>query len=233
MSTVETCGGRDLSGRRFSDLVISFTAELQGLLKAAPAILLLSTAALLLQLSPELQTLLDLRFARLKCVSLWRLATCHLLHWSWNHCGWDVLVFVSAGVLCESRWPGACRRVLFWSAVLIPLAVLLAEPELLCYRGLSGADSALFALAAGMLLQEEWRSGRRWWATFAGLAVICQFLKIAAEIYAGQTLFVSDRSFVPLPLAHLTGAAVGSVVAACCAVKQHWGPGRTDNNGQT
>lgn len=223
MSTVETCGDRNLSGRRLTHILALLKAELQGLFKTAPVILLLSTAALLLQLSPELQTQLDLRFANLTYKSAWRLASCHLLHWSWNHCVWDAVVFVTAGVLCESRWPEACRRVLFWSAGLIPLVVLQAEPELLCYRGLSGVDSALFALAAGMLLQEEWRYGRRPAAAVAGLAVVCQFLKIAAEIHAGQTLFVSDRSFVPVPLSHLTGAVVGSAVAACCAVKQHWG----------
>ncbi len=233
MSAMGTCGDRDDNGRRFIDTAAALAAVLHAGFAAAPTILLLGALAILLQLSPTLQSLLELRFADLMCGSLWRLASSHLLHWSWNHCLWDAVVFLSAGGMCESRWPGACRRVLFWSAGLIPLVVMVAAPELQCYRGLSGVDSALFALAAAMLLQEEWSSGRRVIASVAGLAVVCQFLKIAAEIHAGQTLFVSDRSFVPVPLAHLTGAAVGSAVAACCAVKQHWGPSRTDNREQT
>ena len=51
------------------------------LVAAAPLVLTLSTLALLLQTSPELQTALELQFARLAVGSLWRLACCHLLHW--------------------------------------------------------------------------------------------------------------------------------------------------------
>jgi len=221
MNVLGTCGDRDHHGRRLIDAAAALVADLRAGIAAAPTILLLSAVAMLLQLSPELQSLLELRFADLICGSLWRLASSHLLHWSWNHCLWDAVVFLAAGGMCESRWPGACRRVLFWSAGLIPLVVMVVAPELQCYRGLSGVDSALFALAAAMLLQEEWRSGRRMMASVAGLAVLCQFLKIAAEIQAGQTLFVSDRTFVPVPMAHLTGALVGSLVAACYAVVIH------------
>lgn len=218
MSVLESCGDRDQNGRRFSDRAATLVADLRAGIAAAPMILLLGTLAMLLQLSPARQSLLELRFADLMVGSLWRLGSCHLLHWSWNHCLWDVVVFVAAGGMCESRWPAACRRVLCWSAGVIPLVVLVAAPELQCYRGLSGVDSALFALAAGMLLHEEYRSGRRGPACIAGLAVLCQFLKIAAEMHAGQTLFVSDRSFVPVPMAHLAGALVGCLVAVCYAV---------------
>jgi len=123
MSAMGTCGDRDHNGRRFIDTAAALAADLRAGFAAAPTILLLGALAILLQLSPTLQSLLELRFADLMCGSLWRLASSHLLHWSWNHCLWDAVVFLSAGGMCESRWPGACRRVLFWSAGLIPRAL--------------------------------------------------------------------------------------------------------------
>lgn len=157
MNVLGTCGDRDHHGRRLIDAAAALVTDLRAGIAAAPTILLLSAVAMLLQLSPELQSLLELRFADLICGSLWRLASSHLLHWSWNHCLWDAVVFLAAGGMCESRWPGACRRVLFWSAGLIPLVVMVVAPELQCYRGLSGGFRTVRAgcrhAAAGRVAQ--------------------------------------------------------------------------------
>jgi rhomboid family GlyGly-CTERM serine protease len=180
---------------------------------AVPITVLIAATASLLQLQVDLQSSVELRFAELQAAGIWRLATCHLLHWSHDHFLWDVLVLVAAGCVCESRWPRRFGVVLAAAGVLIPAVVLISAPEVLSYRGLSGLDSALFALAAGSLFVEEAAAGRRAAAMVAGAAVAGQFLKIAVETAAGQTLFVQDAPFIPVPLAHLCGALIGSLVA--------------------
>jgi rhomboid family GlyGly-CTERM serine protease len=147
---------------------------------------------------------------------LWRLVTGHLIHWSRDLLAWDVAVFAALGALCERR---SRRRFLVCavgSALAISAVLWICEPQLGRYGGLSGIDSALFALLAVDLTREQWRDGRRsgvWLALalFAGFA-----LKVAFEFASGTAVFVGDLppGIVPVPAAHLAGAAVGIGCAA-------------------
>jgi len=212
------CGDRLSAGRRLSRLVTPGVTAVAQHAGPAPITCLIALTALLLQSFPTLQPATELFFADLTATEIWKLATCHLLHWSWDHFFWDVMVLVAAGTFCETRWPQRFHLVLATAGVLIPLAVMLSAPALLSYRGLSGIDSALFALAAGSLLIEEIQAARPLAAILVGVAVAAQFLKIGLESTAGQTLFVQDAPFVPVPLSHLSGAVIGCLVAAsrCC-----------------
>ena len=206
-------GGRSSTDRRFSRLLNSAVLLFSAYLRIAPITSLIATAALLLQSLPVLQPVAELRFTELSATDLWRLATCHLLHWSWDHFVWDVAVLLAAGTFCETRWPRRFLAVLTTAGILIPAAVMISAPQLQSYRGLSGLDSALFALAAGSLLIEEYRDGRHFSAALVAFIVLAQFLKIAAESTAGHTLFVQNAPFTPVPLAHLCGAVIGSVLS--------------------
>ena len=209
------CGDRSSTSRRVSCHVTAIVSAFTQHGGPAPVTCLIAVAALLLQSFPTLQPTAELFFADLTAKETWRLATCHLLHWSWDHFFWDVMVLVAAGAFCETRWPRRFTLVLATAGVLIPLAVMVSAPELLSYRGLSGIDSALFALAAGSLLIEEVQAGRRPAALLVAVVVTAQFLKIGLESTVGNTLFVQDAPFVPVPLAHLCGATIGSLGAAC------------------
>jgi rhomboid family GlyGly-CTERM serine protease len=143
---------------------------------------------------------------------VYRLVTCHWLHWSTNHLAWDLAMFAVLGSLCERRSRGRFLGSLLVSAVAIPLVVMVAHPELASYRGLSGIDSALF----GLLVTEHFVAGaraRNWGsAVMFGLMGAALFVKIALEMHAQANLFVSDTSFTPVPLAHLVGALVGLAI---------------------
>lgn len=206
-------GGRTSTDRRIPPLLKSTVTTAAECLQMAPVTCLIATAALLLQSLPDLQTTAELRFTELSAAGLWRLATCHLLHWSWDHFIWDVAVLLAAGSYCEIRWPRQFALVLFAAGILIPAAVMISAPQLQSYRGLSGIDSALFALAAASLLIEEFRDGRKATTILVASVVAAQFLKIAAESVAGQTLFVQNAPFIPVPLAHLCGAMTGSLLS--------------------
>lgn len=214
------CGDRSSAGRRVSCHVTSIVSAVTQHAGLAPVTCLIAVAALLLQSFPTIQPPAELLFADLTAKETWRLATCHLLHWSWDHFCWDVMVLVAAGTFCETHWPQRFRLVLATAGLLIPLTVLISAPELLSYRGLSGLDSALFALAAGSLLIEELQAGRRSAVLLLAFVVAAQFFKIGLESTVGNTLFVQDAPFVPVPLAHLCGAVIGSLGAACGARRE-------------
>ncbi len=100
--------------------------------------------------------------------------------------------------------------------MLVPAAVWIFLPGMERYRGLSGLDSAFFALLAAEVLREKWREGRRLWALAVLAAALAFAGKIAWELATGTAVFVDSAAagMVPVPLAHLVGAACGAAVGA-------------------
>ncbi len=145
----------------------------------------------------------------------WRTVRCgdvtsHLTHWTADHFAWDVLTFASSAN-SRKRRAGPLRRVSDRFGTRHTAGRLWARPELATYRGLSGVDSALFAL----VLAELFRRGGagRVMAAVAGLALAS---KVGFEAVTGETLFVDSAAgaFTPVPAAHAAGAVVGLVTGA-------------------
>lgn len=180
----------------------------------ALAALLLSAPALLLVLAPGAAAWFEYDRTAIAAGELWRVVTCHWMHWSLDHLAWDVVAFA---MLVMIGWRASAKRLLLalaLSAVLIPPAVWIVLPEMGTYRGLSGIDSALFTLVAVTVLKEEAAAGRRG-TTLAIVLVVTGFVgKIVFELVTGGTLFADSSTFVPVPLAHVVGGACGWVAAA-------------------
>jgi rhomboid family GlyGly-CTERM serine protease len=139
----------------------------------------------------------------------WRIVTCHFTHFTYEQLAWDALVFLLLGLACARRDRGAFQATLLASIVIVPIAVLAFAPNVTTYRGLSGIDSALFAL----LLAMEWRR-----SLMVTLCAAAFALKVLFEMKTGSTIFVSSAAaFTPVPIAHLAGAAVGWIVAITAA----------------
>jgi len=135
--------------------------------------------------------------------AVWRIATCHFTHFTYEQLAWDALVFLLLGIACARRNREAFLATLLASAIVVPIAVL-AFANVTTYRGLSGIDSALF----GLLLMMESRRSRivaLCGAAFAG--------KMIFELTTGATLFVHGDAFIAVPVAHIAGALVGVIVA--------------------
>ncbi|MFP6767029.1 MAG: rhombosortase [Planctomycetaceae bacterium] len=149
---------------------------------------------------------------------LWRIVTCHLTHWSLDHLFWDVLVFVVAGAICEQENRSRFLACLGISAVAIPLAVWIVQPDLVFYRGLSGIDSALFILMAVTALGDAIRKRDLGWAIAVGLLSIGFIGKTIYEFTTGDTLFVDSQTagMTPVVLAHVVGAVIGVATATIC-----------------
>lgn len=176
--------------------------------------LFLSGCAVLLHFTDEAQAWCSLQFHDLSAVNVYRVVTCHWMHWSTNHLIWDLAVFTILGAVCE--WQSRRRYLwtLLFSAVAISLCVMHWLPQLGSYRGLSGIDTALFGLLVGDLL--VWRIQERDWTgiLFFSVFLIGLVGKISMEMVSHANIFVNDTSFVPVPLAHLVGALIGLAMGA-------------------
>jgi len=152
--------------------------------------------------------------ARLAAGEVWRLFTCHFVHWTPEHLLWDLGTVVVLATCCA---PLGLRRLglaLGVAAIAVPLAVWMALPSMVHYRGLSGLASALFALLAVAVLRRAMAEGRHG-LTFAAAAALVAFAaKLVWELATASPVFVGPGSgFVAVPLAHLIGAACGGCFA--------------------
>jgi rhomboid family GlyGly-CTERM serine protease len=141
--------------------------------------------------------------------------TGHWIHWSRGHLIWDVGAFLLLGLLCEARGRLRFAACVLGAAVCIPAAVFVLLPQMDRYGGLSGIESALFALAAVDLVREQW-NGMDGTAKALGIALGLGFAcKIAWEMATGGAVFVADLGpgVAPVPVAHMAGAVVGIAVA--------------------
>lgn len=152
----------------------------------------------------------------------WSILTGHLTHWTFEQLAWDAIVFAGLAVACLRQQAAAPRTrlafhaTLLASAVIVPVAVTLASPQITEYRGLSGIDSALFAL---LLVQTRSR---------LALPLAVGFVaKLTYEQWTGGTVFASSlgNDVVSVPVAHAAGACVGVIVglttAALSKVTRH------------
>jgi rhomboid family GlyGly-CTERM serine protease len=179
------------------------------------ASLLLALPAVLLYRLPELTAWATFDRAATAAGELWRPITGHWAHWSAEHLGWDLLVFAVGGGALELRGKRhaflACTVL---SVLLISAGVWVLRPELDEYRGLSGIDCALVTLVAVDLLRQSIRDRRRGLSLALAGLLVAYLGKVIFELATGQTLFVAtgEGLFVPVPLAHVLGGAVGIAV---------------------
>lgn len=145
----------------------------------------------------------------------WRVLTGHLVHWSGEHLVWDVATFLVLGSICELRGRRCFALCVATAALAISALLWWGLPGMERYGGLSGLDSALFALLGAGLLADEMR-GASWSALALGAALAGAFaFKITFELATAQPLFAGNLGVgvAPAPLAHCAGAAVGLLFA--------------------
>jgi hypothetical protein len=87
------------------------------------------------------------------------------------------------------------------------------QPSLSSYCGLSGIDSALFALLVADVLRRAVAARRRALVVAAGLVAAAFVAKIGYELTTASTVFV-EAAGMPVPLAHVIGAVGGLLCGA-------------------
>jgi rhomboid family GlyGly-CTERM serine protease len=146
----------------------------------------------------------------LERAEIWRLWTGPLVHGNTAHLVRDVSVFLLLGVVYE-RELGKRYLVMMTAGLALPaLLVLLVQPELGAYLGLSGLVNVQLAAC---FIHELKDSGRRptWWILFLTVAY---GLKLVFETASGGLMMDMDLGdgVVAAPLAHLSGALLGTLI---------------------
>lgn len=134
----------------------------------------------------------------------WRLWTGHWVHFSASHLAWNLAVLLGAGAWLARRHQGLLFTCALLGAPLIGLALLLGEPAMQTYGGLSGLATGVVALLA---LTELGRRGQdRPWGW--GLLILVA-AKIAFDATQTSALFagLGTQAVRPSVLAHAAGAA--------------------------
>ena len=134
---------------------------------------------------------------------LWRMSTCHLVHWSAKHLFYDGICFVIIASMLPTWETLACLAV---SAPVVAIAVTLAYPEMTAYGGLSGVNCALFVVWAFQIAKQS--------KTIGGMALAAIITKTLFEIQTGHTFFVTNE-FIPADMAHVAGIATGLICGIC------------------
>jgi rhomboid family GlyGly-CTERM serine protease len=177
--------------------------------------LLLAAAAAAVHLWPAAGLNLEYDREAIAAGQLWRLATGHWCHWSADHLLLDALVLVLVAAVYRARGGRLLGTAIAASTVAISAGLWLLLPEISRYRGLSGIDAGLTVLLAATMLREAIDGGDLKQALSALAAVAALAAKVVFELSIGHAAFVDSLAagFVPVPLAHLVGAAAGAVVA--------------------
>lgn len=155
---------------------------------------------------------------------MWSLFTAHLTHFGVSHFLWNLVLWLVLGTMAERRSRYAMALTLGLAAPLIVLAVWLAQPQFVVYRGLSGLDSALFIFLTAQIFREGFRVRPRHWGSMilGGLCMLGFAAKCLWELTTGASFFADSASemFSPVPLAHLVGGMVGGLVGCYSLPKE-------------
>jgi rhomboid family GlyGly-CTERM serine protease len=133
---------------------------------------------------------------------LWRSVTGNWVHFSGSHLFWNLVVLVPTGVWLERYWPRRARILFVVAPIAIGSVLMVLDPELSRYAGLSGVASGVLVLLA--LTQLASSANDRWfWRAVLGLIV----LKLVAEMLVQRPYFARfvAGDVYAVPLAHLTG----------------------------
>jgi len=172
---------------------------------------LIAGTAVVLSGWAEAEQVLAYERERVLAGEAWRLWTAHVVHFGWKHLVWNLAVLVPAGGWVERLAPGRTRILFLTAAPAIALALLLGEPRLRIFCGLSGLAVAGLVLLACTQLARAPRARDRW---FWWSLVLLVAAKIGVEWIRQQALFVpfAEDDVRPLPFAHLVGAVCAVVV---------------------
>lgn len=157
---------------------------------------------------------------------IWRLFTGNWVHLGWGHLAEDMAGYVLLWLLFEQELPGwRCPVLITVGAIGVGLGLLLGDPELRWYVGISGALNTLW-MAGAMLLMTK----RDWLGWVLALFLV---LKLVYEQSLGPLPWSVATTGGPVVVdAHLWGALTGATLVAGVLLGSRWKHRRDSANPQ-
>ena len=142
---------------------------------------------------------------------LWRLWTGHLMHASPYHLLWNVLPLIALGLLWEPLLKRGFWCLLGVSSTLVSAGLVVFDPALVGYVGLSGALNGIWIGGTLLAARGEGALGNRRGQLLFTAFVMLDLAKIAFEAWTGTPVFTETQSLGirSVPLAHALGALGG------------------------
>ena len=175
--------------------------------------LVITVAAIVVQLDPGSQSLLIYDRIAVAQGETWRIWTGHLVHFGWPHFIADAGLFLILGRLLEREHPFASYASLVGMPLAIALVMYWGDPNMIRYGGLSAVN---FGLLVFLALQ-GWQ--RNWVDWFWPLVFSIYVLEIVVEARSrhgsgGGMIRFSDSSIRVATMAHVGGAIFGAFLWA-------------------
>ena len=137
---------------------------------------------------------------------IWRCWTGHIVHFGANHFWWDMVTFVPVGCWLERLWSRRTRWFYLICPLAISVALLVFEPVLERYAGVSGVATGALVLLAGLQLRRNSSEPTWFWLAVLGLVAA----KIVFELIGGAPFLIEmPLSVRVVPLAHIGGLICG------------------------
>ncbi|HKV96883.1 MAG TPA: rhombosortase [Gammaproteobacteria bacterium] len=147
---------------------------------------------------------------------IWRIFTGNWVHLGWGHLGEDMAGYVLLWLLFEREMPGwRCPILVVLGSLGVGFGLLLGDPALRWYVGISGALNTLW-IAGAMLLMAR----RDWLGWVLALFLV---LKLVYEQLLGPLPWSAATTGGPVVVdAHLWGALSGAVLGAAVLLWSRW-----------
>lgn len=151
---------------------------------------------------------------------IWRVFTGNWVHLGWGHLGEDLAGYVLLWLLFERELPGwRCPALIVLGSLGVGLGLLLGDPALRWYVGISGALNTLWIVGAMLLMT------RRDWLGWA-LALFLVLKLIYEQLLGPLPWSVTTTGGPVIVDAHLWGALSGAVLGAAVLTGAYWKGGR-------
>jgi rhomboid family GlyGly-CTERM serine protease len=148
---------------------------------------------------------------------IWRLFTGHLVHAGREHMLWDVLSLIGIGFVFEEYLGRRFWQALAIAALVVGAGLVILDPGLPDYRGLSGVLNGLWVTGALLGIRAEAAAGRRPVAWMCAATLVLALAKIVVEARFGPLFTDPARLGAPtVLLSHALGFAGGVIAYRWC-----------------
>jgi len=156
-----------------------------------------------LSFSPAIKSAFIYDREAILCGEVWRLITAHFVHLSTSHLFYGIVCLGVVGWIIEARRYPYFSWICILSAVNIGMVLLLFEPGMYFYGGMSGI---IYAAVLYLCLMGLHASGPR--RLISLITIVAALFKIFFEFCSREPIFASQGSFPfeVVPLAHAAGA---------------------------